>query len=299
MLLSKTSLRDFAVHSILRACATGYPRHRRGNRIYFGRYNSNSPVPGHEFEQNGKPRHQKINALVHELEKMDIAARAAARHAEGFDSPSAQDVPFFFPRLDGAEMRSRWDMQDAPPDILITNNSMLSIMMMRETDAAIFEKTREWLEESSSVFHLIVDELHLYRGTAGTEIAYLLRLLLDRLGLHPGSPKLRVLASSASLDSGDTASRDFLAQFFGCDWLPAQIVTGALEPIPSLPTVLRFRQFPSQILRTPCEGMSLRTSMPRVTRSQMCSARPALRSNRDTNCDRQWRLLQVRLLLTF
>src|SRR5439155_9293410 len=80
-----------------------------------------------------------------------------------------------------------------------------------------------------------VDELHLYRGTAGTEIAYLLRLLLDRLGLHPGSPKLRVLASSASLDPSDAASRDFLAQFFGCNWLPAQIVTGALEPIPSVP----------------------------------------------------------------
>jgi DEAD/DEAH box helicase domain-containing protein len=207
---------------------------RRGNRIYFGRYNGNSPVAGHEFERNGRPRQQKINELVQELQKMDIAARAAARHAANSASALAQHVPFFFPRLDGAEMRSRWDMQDAPPDILITNNSMLSIMMMRETDAPIFEKTREWLERSGSVFHLIVDELHLYRGTAGTEIAYLLRLLLDRLGLDPGSPKLRVLASSASLDPRHAASQDFLVQFFGCDWSPAQIITGALQPIPSV-----------------------------------------------------------------
>ena len=114
--------------------------HRNGNRIYFGRYNSNSPVAGHEFEQNGWPRHQKINALIHELQKIDMAVRAAARHAAESETASAQDVPFFFPRLDGAEMRSRWDMQDAPPDILITNNSMLSIMMMREADAPIFEK---------------------------------------------------------------------------------------------------------------------------------------------------------------
>lgn len=206
--------------------------HRDGNRIYFGRYNSNSPVAGHEFEQNGRPRHLKINALIHELQKMDMAARAAARHAAEAETASAQHVQFFFPRLDGAEMRSRWDMQDAPPDILITNNSMLSIMMMREADAPIFERTREWLQKDGSVFHLIVDELHLYRGTAGTEIAYLLRLLLDRLGLNPRSPKLRILASSASLDPDDDASRDFLEQFFGCDWSPGQIITGALQPIP-------------------------------------------------------------------
>ena len=32
-------------------------------------------------------------------------------------------------------MRSRWDMQDYPPDILITNFSMLSIMLMRDADS--------------------------------------------------------------------------------------------------------------------------------------------------------------------
>ena len=65
-------------------------------------------------------------------------------------------------------MRSRWDMQDSPPDILITNYSMLSIMLMREEDSQIFEMTRQWLAQPGSVFHLIIDELHLYRGTAGT-----------------------------------------------------------------------------------------------------------------------------------
>jgi len=58
--------------------------------------------------------------------------------------------------------------------------------------------TRDWLQREGSVFHLVVDELHLYRGTEGTEVAYLLRLLLERLGLSPDHPKLRVLASSAS-----------------------------------------------------------------------------------------------------
>ena len=53
-----------------------------------------------------------------------------------------QDSQYFFPKLDGAEMRCRWDMQDAPPDIMITNYSMLSIMLMREADQGIFDRTQ-------------------------------------------------------------------------------------------------------------------------------------------------------------
>ncbi|HSG38722.1 MAG TPA: DEAD/DEAH box helicase, partial [Thermoanaerobaculia bacterium] len=154
---------------------------------------------------------------------MAHAAVRAAGHAREKNEP---DTVFFFPRLDGAEMRSRWDMQDAPPDILITNYSMLSIMLMRDTDAPIFQKTAAWLRKKGSVFHLVIDELHLYRGTAGTEVAYLLRLLLDRLGLTPNSPKLRILASSASLDGSDPDSLDFLRGFFGIEWTPEQIIPG-------------------------------------------------------------------------
>lgn len=76
-----------------------------------------------------------------------------------------------------------------------------------------------------------MDELHLYRGTAGTEVAYLLRLLLQRLGLHPGHPKLRILASSASLEPNDPKSLEFLSQFFGTEGHPEQIIPSRLEPI--------------------------------------------------------------------
>jgi len=65
----------------------------------------------------------------------------------------------------------------------------------------IFDATRAWLAaDVRNTFHLVVDELHTYRGTPGTEVAYLLRVLLDRLGLHPNHDQLRIIASSASLD---------------------------------------------------------------------------------------------------
>ncbi len=213
-----------------------FAEHSGGNRIYFGRYNGATPVPGQEYNRPNKqgkrnPNRQKIEALSSALEEADQAAAAAASHAERSGDP---DVRYFFPRLDGGEMRSRWDMQDAPPDILITNFSMLSIMLMRDADSRIFEATREWLQQDGSLFHLIVDELHLYRGTAGTEVAYLMRLLLDRLGLAPGHPKLRVLASSASLEPDDPASVKYLSDFFGGDWTSGQIIPGYPAPVPAL-----------------------------------------------------------------
>ena len=211
---------------------------RGGNRIYFGRYNSSTPVPGHEYRkpnQNGQqsPDSTRIERLVDTLRAADRAAQVADEYSR---MPSKEDVRYFFQRLDGSEMRSRWDMQDAPPDILITNFSMLSIMLMRDTDRGIFEQTRQWLEQDGSVFHLIVDELHLYRGTSGTEVAYLLRLLLSRLGLKPGHPKLKILASSASLEPDDPDSLRYLSEFFGVDWTADQVIPGHPAPIPLAPS---------------------------------------------------------------
>ncbi len=214
-----------------------YTGRRRGNRFYFGRYNGATPVPGHEYEPGDetgavKPNENKIVDLTRRIRRLEETARATADYAE---NTGDEEAIFLFPQLDGAEMRCRWDMQDAPPDILITNFSMLSIMLMREEDDPIFEKTRQWLAGGADrVFHLIIDELHLYRGTAGAEVAYLLRMLLLRLGLEPGHPQVRVLASSASLEPGDPDSKKFLEDFFGVPAESFSIIEGeqvGIEPI--------------------------------------------------------------------
>jgi hypothetical protein len=127
------------------------------------------------------------------------------------------EARFYFPNVDGGEMWSRWDMQETPPDLFITNYHMLNIMLMRQVEAGIFEKTRNWLSsDPNNRFFLVVDELHSYRGTPGTEVGYILRLLLDRLGLSVTSKQLVILATSASVE--DTPkSRKFLREFFGRD----------------------------------------------------------------------------------
>jgi Lhr-like helicase len=204
-----------------------------GNAIYFGRYNGSSPVAGElkKVKDDGTLaiNTKKVNQLKEQLQQLEIDSNRVAQYiqATGKTGGEAKDLKSFFQRLDGAEMRSRFDMQVAPPDILITNYSMLSIMLMRDIDKGIFDKTKQWLacddlpaeqreaEKPNRIFHLIIDELHLYRGTQGTEVAYLLKLVLNRLGLHPQHPQLRILASSASLEAGDTDSKNFVCDFFG------------------------------------------------------------------------------------
>lgn len=224
-------------------------RHLAGNRIRFGRYNGSTPVAGHPFKADGKANSSKRSALAEDLRvaindhtlmrkkldrcRKDLVDAEAADNQEAIEAARQQlsdavEETSFIRRMspDAAEMFHRWEMQAAPPDILVTNLSMLSIMLMRHpepdipgdrADSDIFETTRQWLSEDreNHVFQLIIDELHLHRSSAGTEVAYLVRLLINRLGLSPESPQLRILASSASLDGNDDLTYEYLGGFFG------------------------------------------------------------------------------------
>jgi hypothetical protein len=93
---------------------------------------------------------------------------------------------------------------------------MLSIALGRTDERPMLEQTREWLEDPRNVFTLVLDELHMYRGTAGTEVAYLIRRLLAYLGLDRKPEQLSIVTTTASLDPGSDGE-EFLSQFFARD----------------------------------------------------------------------------------
>lgn len=185
--------------------------YRGGNRILFGRYTGLTPVAGWPSNKNA------LNRLVARLRELDAELAKVANLDE--------DIRYYFPNMDGGEMWSRWDMQETPPDILITNYSMLNVMLMRRIEEQIFDKTRNWLaQDKANKFYLVIDELHSYRGTPGTEVAYILRLLLDHLGLNIDSEQLVIIATSASMTDA-LESRTFLREFFGRDRF--EIISGS------------------------------------------------------------------------
>jgi DEAD/DEAH box helicase domain-containing protein len=211
-------------------------RHRGGNRVTFGRYTSLTPIAGIP----SRPKNEQLKKAMQNLDSQGQAIEQAMRNQSDFDP----ELLHHFPRVESGEMWSRWDMQNSPPDILITNYSMLNIMLMREIEQDIWIKTKEWLDEPNHperVFHLIVDELHAYRGTSGTEVSYILKLLLHRLGLKPDSPKLRIISTSASLEDDEKGKR-FLSEFFGRKAESFAVVSGQQTP-PKVDSHLNLQQF--------------------------------------------------------
>jgi Lhr-like helicase len=197
-----------------------------GNRIFFGRYTGATPVAGHLNHPRRADTRKEQDAVARRIARVADAMSSysqdqmlARLHDE--NNPKTDPTRYLFPSVDQNELIARWDMQATPPDILVTNVSMLGTMLSREVEAEIFERTRKWLEsDNESYFFLVLDELHLVRGSSGTEVSGLIRALIQRLGLDRPEHrhKLRVLASSASLPlDGDERERSlkYLHDFFG------------------------------------------------------------------------------------
>jgi len=127
-------------------------------------------------------------------------------------------------RLEDPELLTRHEIQDASPDLLITNYSMLEYMLLRPIERQIFADTRAYFEaHPDEKFILVLDEAHLYRGANGTEVAFLIRRLLDRLGLPPS--RVVFIATSASFSDGGSAA-EFVAGLSGLDKARIQTLQG-------------------------------------------------------------------------
>lgn len=177
---------------------------RNGNRFFFGRYTSKTPKSNNDCESDRK----NWNTIKYQLKNNKI---------------EDEEIKYYFPNFefDSCEIKSREQMKNNSPDIFITNYSMLNVILMRSDEVnSIIQQTRDWLAENNydnnNVFTLIIDELHSYRGTAGTEVSYIIRTLIDRLGLIEHPEKIRFIASSASMDKCEETDI-FIRDFFSTD----------------------------------------------------------------------------------
>ena len=182
-------------------------------QIFFGRYTGATPGKGEVPDgRSSTERVRRESELLRSLEK-------------DRDSISSNDADLIAQFQDprSSEMINRWDMIEAPPDILITNYSMLNVMLMRAREDRIFDLTKSWLQsDRRNCFTLVVDEMHTYRGTQGTEVSLMVRSLLRRLGLSSDSDQIRCIATSASLSP--ESGRKYVQDFFGIDGNKFEII---------------------------------------------------------------------------
>lgn len=97
-----------------------------------------------------------------------------------------------------AEMVARFEMQKTCPDILITNYSMLEYMLLRPREDKIWNDTKAYLRANPGEKLLfIIDEAHMYHGSAGGEVAFLIQRMMSRLGID--RKRIQFILTTASM----------------------------------------------------------------------------------------------------
>lgn len=182
----------------------------------------------------GPPSYDQVAAatLIHELQqrgkwpaKPDIAAWYGRKNQRWRD-PRTHTFSRCVTLPGDPELITRHEVHEHPPDLLVTNYSMLEYMLMRPLERPIFDATARWLRENpDEKLLLVIDEAHLYRGAAGAEVALLLRRLRTRVEIPP--ERLDVICTSASFSDGEYA-REFGARLSGKRLQDFDLVRGDL-----------------------------------------------------------------------
>ena len=103
------------------------------------------------------------------------------------------------------EVRSRRQLRAVPPQMLVTNATMLEYMLVRSIDRPILDASQGKLR------WIILDEAHTYVGSAAAEISLLLRRVLHAFGVR--SEEVRFVATSATIGGDDATAQAALAQY--------------------------------------------------------------------------------------
>lgn len=153
----------------------------------------------------------------------------AAEALEDYRRVTGRDAPY------SSEVLSREEIQDRPPDILMTNYVMLELLLTRFEDRTLFRTP-------GVLRFLVLDEVHTYTGKRGADVAALIR----RLKQHTDTVgALRCIATSATVESaGEESATEAVAAFaqalFGEPFFAQDVITESYAPLPAdLPHLTR------------------------------------------------------------
>ena len=138
---------------------------------------------------------KRIRDLLSELPEITFGRYIGATEdhfAEGYEAYFNQ----FETSPHSNELICRDQMQASPPHILVTNYAMLEYLLLRPNDTPLFDGStgKHWK-------FIILDEVHVYNGARGAEIAMLLRRVRERVN---GGVRghIQCIGTSATLGGG-------------------------------------------------------------------------------------------------
>lgn len=186
-----------------------------------------------------EPHREAVRAIIVYPTNALINSQLEALTA--FRDTNWPDAPIRFARYTGQDRKEHRDEILAhPPHILLTNYVMLEYMLLRPYERSLVQQATRDLR------FLILDELHVYRGRQGADVAMLVRRLRQRTG----NPELQLVGTSATLatdgkrDERRARIAEVASTIFGLRVPPDNVVDETLKqiatkPAPATPDALR------------------------------------------------------------
>lgn len=181
------------------------------------------PIVDHVLKNN--PADHSVRALI--VYPTNALINSQLKALQDFKK-NWPDCPLTFSRYTGQDRGKERDrILTDPPHILLTNYVMLEYMLIRPTDRSLLHQATRALK------FLAVDELHVYRGRQGADVAMLMRRVRQRAGRDD----LLCIGTSATLATGEdrNATRAQIAKvgsrFFGVAIKPENVIDEKLRRV--------------------------------------------------------------------
>jgi len=203
------------------------------------------PIVDHVLKNN--PADHSVRALI--VYPTNALINSQLKALQDFKK-NWPDCPITFSRYTGQDRgKDRDRILTDPPHILLTNYVMLEYMLIRPTDRSLLHQATRALK------FLAVDELHVYRGRQGADVAMLMRRVRQRAGRDD----LLCIGTSATLATGEdrNATRARIGEvgsrFFGVTIKPDNVIDEKLRQVTTamLPTTVEALQ--TAVLAAPPE----------------------------------------------
>jgi hypothetical protein len=182
------------------------------------------------------PKERKVRAIV--IYPMNALVnsqfKALQEYANGYSAHTGKPMLVRFGRYTGQESQEeRGPHAEEVPHILLTNYMMLEMILL---GGQVFV----FVDRSNTGFQfLVLNELHMYRGRQGSDIALLIRRLRERCGnpeiIHIGTSATMVSSPAATPDERHLAVSAFASRLFGVEIFGSNVIEESLVPIVGFP----------------------------------------------------------------
>lgn len=121
----------------------------------------------------------------------------------------------------GSQLQSRDDIRNTPPQILLSNPSMLEYILVRGKDQTFINRSRGKLR------WIVIDEAHSYSGSAAVELKHQISRILDAFGMDISNVHFACTSATIGGDNGNIALRQFISELTGQNIQRIHVIGGS------------------------------------------------------------------------